>query len=431
MKPFRKTSGLFLPSVVGELKAYAHTITRSGVWEKVADGEKSIQTIFGCRQEIVGSLLDVLEGVNALKECYEKAAAGELSDFVLHQEAAEVSTEDANDPQADEEQEDAGEEAQRNSTLKIQAEFVAEALNAYAKKHFNKHSDQNEARFAEKGALQGAIFACRPRDHVLLEIAEQVSVASVKTAACNLKKTRDKLVTGSLGLAMKLAGQHLGKHMNPSDLMQFAFMALIDAIDRHNGRLKGVFISLSGWRMVHEVQRASKNGAAIPLKKHVIQKLKKMRKQADLFRQTENRAPSDEELAKACGYSVAVIKEVRDVAGGEVSLDAPLRSKKTGEATETTVKDRLADPHAVDPVALIDSYREVSLLCMALKSLKVLDLKVLCARHELFGAEYKTQQQLAAEMGVTVPAIWQREVRARKALIRHLAQLKKGEPPIA
>jgi RNA polymerase primary sigma factor len=139
------------------------------------------------------------------------------------------------------------------------------------------------------------------------------------------------------------------------------------------------------------------------------------------LRDTFEREPTDQELARHLGLDARRIRQYRQAAKAPVSLDAPL-----GENEPNRISDVVADPNAAAPFDRIVRENDAGLVREALARLSERETAILDLRFGLNGAQPKTLEEIGAQFHLSRERIRQIQ---DEALGKMRAQIEERDNP--
>lgn len=239
---------------------------------------------------------------------------------------------------------------------------------------------------------------------------------------------RDRLVLHYAPMVKYVAGRvgtGLPQHVDAADLVQAGIFGLIDAIDR--------FEPERGWKFeTYAMQRV--RGAILDdlraqdwVPRSVRSKARAVQAALGRLESTLHRSPTDAEVAAEADLTLpelhSLYKEMSmtsvialdDLVGGD------------GESGGLSAADVLADEHAIDPVAVLESEEARGLLAEAVAGLPERDRTVV----SLYYFENLTLAEIGTVLGVTESRICQLHTRAVLRLRTRIAEVTGDRVPDA
>lgn len=240
---------------------------------------------------------------------------------------------------------------------------------------------------------------------------------------------RDRLVLHYAPMVKYVAGRvgsGLPQHVDPADLVQAGIFGLIDAIDR--------FEPERGWKFeTYAMQRV--RGAILDdlraqdwVPRSVRSKARAVQAALGRLESTLHRSPTDAEVAAEAGLSPDELQQLyRELSMTSIVALDDLVGRDLGESGGLSAADVLADAHAVDPVALMESEESRGLLAEAVAGLPERDRTVVT----LYYFENLTLAEIGGVLGVTESRICQLHTRAVLRLRTRIAEVTGDRVPDA
>lgn len=210
-------------------------------------------------------------------------------------------------------------------------------------------------------------------------------------------EARDHLVRSNLRFVVAVAKQYQNRGVSLADLINEGNLGLLHAAQKFDGT-KGVrFISYAVWWIRQAILQAiGEQARLIRLPLNRSSALYRLSRRAAALRQELGRDPTATELADGSGMTVEEVEEAQALAGGTVSLDAPL---VPGE--EIRLQDYLADPQAPGADAGVLEHELVESLADTLAAIGPRESRVLRLYYGLDLPEPMTLEEIGALLGIT------------------------------
>jgi RNA polymerase primary sigma factor len=223
----------------------------------------------------------------------------------------------------------------------------------------------------------------------------------------------------NLRLVVHIAKDFQGNGAPLADLVQDGNVALLRAVEKFDDRRGFRFSTYGGWWIVQALQRCTQREAhLVALPGDVIDDQRRLRHHDARMRCALGRPPSDTELACAAELSPARLGRALGSRLRPRSLDAPL-----GAEEQRSLGDVLPDPGAADPAERLDEASRAACVERLLAEAPPRERYVLRARFGLGGAEERTLQDLANELGLSRERIRQIENHALARLEHSATEL--------
>jgi len=262
------------------------------------------------------------------------------------------------------------------------------------------------------GSLESLeIFFREARVHSLLTAAEEIDLA--KRIERGDLEAKSRMINANLRLVVSQARRYQGHGLPLEDLVQEGMLGLIRAVEKFDWR-KGYKFSTYGILWIRQaIQRGLQNsGRTIRVPVHVAQRQVKVRKIETELALKLGREPSDEEIAAVTELPIEQVTEVRELASGITSLDAPVT-----DDGEMSLGDLMQSEEALPDEQVADRWRD-SQIAEVLATLPEMERNVVQLRFGLGGDEPRTVRQTGAELGITTSQAGELERRALTALAR-------------
>jgi RNA polymerase primary sigma factor len=261
---------------------------------------------------------------------------------------------------------------------------------------------------ATTDALQ--LFLNEAARYPLLTAAEEVELA--KLIERGDQAAKDRMINSNLRLVVSIAKKYQGHGLSLLDLIQEGIIGLIRAVEKFDWRRGFKFSTYATWWIRQAVQRGVANKSrTIRLPVHIVEREQKIaRAERDLTVKLE-RAPTEEEVARAAKLPLKQVLEVRKAARAVTSLDRPI-----GEEGASTFGDLIAGESPEVEEELHVSLAEQA-LHKALGQLPEREQEVLKLRYGLNGdVDPQSLEQIGRRLGLTRERVRQLESQALEKL---------------
>jgi RNA polymerase primary sigma factor len=278
----------------------------------------------------------------------------------------------------------------------------------------------NEA-LAERTTDALDLFFADVRRFPLLSAEEEVELA--KRAERGDEQAKERMINSNLRLVVSIARRYPRTDLTLLDLIQEGTLGLIRAVEKFDWRRGFKFSTYATWWVRQAIDRGLQNKSrTIRMPVHVLQRERRVgRAERELAGQLE-RAPTDEEIARASGLSVKQVREVLDAPRTVTSLDKPI-----GEEEESTLGEVMAG-EGPGPEDEVDIDLERRVVREALEMLPAEQREVLRLRFGLNGdSEPYTLDQVVQHLGISRNRVRriESEALARLALLREVQALRR------
>ncbi len=248
--------------------------------------------------------------------------------------------------------------------------------------------------------------------HRILTGEEERSLA--RRAQAGDRRAHDELVLHNIRLVYSIARRYVPGPLPLDDLMQEGTLGLIRAVEKFDPDRGFKLSTYATWWIKQAVQRAIHGkGRVIRLPTHVAEQLDRMRRHETKLEVKLGRKPTDDELSKSTGLTVAQIDDLRQLPPAALSLDAFVHDDGTpADVAEMGVVDRAeeSDDFAVE-LARRDELEK------ALRTLTDRQREVVMLRF----ADGLTFQEIGDQLGLTRERVRQITGEALKRLAHRVA----------
>jgi RNA polymerase primary sigma factor len=262
------------------------------------------------------------------------------------------------------------------------------------------------------------LFLRDVRRHPLLSAADEVALA--KRIEQGDLDAKERMINSNLRLVVSLAKKYQGHELSLLDLIQEGILGLIRASEKFDWRKGYKFSTYATFWIRQAIQRGLANqGRTIRLPVHIGQRERKIaRAERELAVELE-RAPTDEELAKAADVTMKELRETREYTRTVTSLDRPV-----GTEGDTQLGDLLPSD-APEPVEEVEIGLRQEAVHKALENLSEQEQQVIKLRYGINGDEPTPLREAGKLLGLSPERVRRIEHKAleRLACTREVAGL--------
>ncbi|MBP7829907.1 MAG: sigma-70 family RNA polymerase sigma factor [Kiritimatiellae bacterium] len=237
------------------------------------------------------------------------------------------------------------------------------------------------------------------------------------------EEARQLMIRANLRLVVKIAHDYAQYGLPLLDLISEGNIGLMKAVERFNPRKGGKLSTYAAWWIKQSIKRALANQSkTIRLPAHLVDKIARMRRAERAFAQKKGRDPTETELAKAVGVSVATIRMWQTVSLRPASLNAPIGDEDSAEYGDIIGDDRNVSP--VDDLSDRQLKGEIEGL---LDRLSKREREILMYRYGLRGVKEETLEVVGRRFKITRERVRQIQNAAVLRLRQMLEEL--DQPP--
>lgn len=237
------------------------------------------------------------------------------------------------------------------------------------------------------------------------------------------KKARAHMIKANLRLVVKIAQDYSNYGLPLNDLISEGNIGLMKAVERFDPEKGGKLSTYAAWWIKQSIKRALANQSkTIRLPVHMVDKIARMRRIANMLSEELGREPTDAELAEELGIPRKKLAMLKQAAQRPASLDAPVHEGETSDFGEI-----IGDERAIDPALALQSKNMHSQLDGLLDVLDEREQRIIDARFGLGGQKPMTLEEVGVEFGVTRERIRQLQ---NVALAKMRKSLRKREQPL-
>jgi RNA polymerase primary sigma factor len=261
---------------------------------------------------------------------------------------------------------------------------------------FAEIEPEPESERGYTGAVSSiGIYLKEIRKNRLLTAAEEIELA--QKIALGDADARRRMIEANLRLVVKISKRYVNRGMAFIDLIEEGNIGLIKAVERFRADKGCRFSTYATWWIRQSIERALTNQVrTVRLPVHVSDDLERIRRVTEAFTKANDRPPTKEEVANETGFAEHYVQRLLSVRRDIYSFDQCLDADG-----EMTLQDKIEDPNAVDPFALLQEEKIHCILRSKFSLLNEREMRILSMRFGLGDEDALTLDMIGKHFGVT------------------------------
>lgn len=249
-----------------------------------------------------------------------------------------------------------------------------------------------------------------PTHRRLLTAAEEVAL--VTRARQGDPEARRMMMESNIRLVMSIARRYTCKSLTFDDLVQEGILGLLEAIDKFEVSRGNRFSTYATYWIRQAIVRAiEKQDRMIRLPVYGCDAARRIERTQAHLSETLGRTPSPEEVARASGLPVRLVRTVNQFGQDPLSLDVLV-----GDSDETVFSDLVVDSGAPDPEdTALESMGRESLL-QQIEMLPPRERLVIGKRYGLIDGHMHTLKEIAEQLQMSREGVRHVQLRALRKL---------------
>ncbi|MCE2391086.1 MAG: sigma-70 family RNA polymerase sigma factor [Proteobacteria bacterium] len=232
--------------------------------------------------------------------------------------------------------------------------------------------------------------------------------AALEDAWNELHVAKNRFVRHNLKLVIRVAKDYRHMGVSFSDLIQEGNVGLIRAVEKFDPGRGFKFSTYAVWWIRQALVRAIQNDSrTIRIPSHLHDDLRRYRQASGRLVDELGRAPRSGELAEELGITPQRAKQLEQIVGEPVSLEAEIPGTESRKLIDT-----LSDPEAPEVAEELDRSRLSTAVELSLGGLPRRLRDILRWRFGIGGAEPETLEQIGRRLGLSRERVRQLEQQA-------------------
>ena len=243
----------------------------------------------------------------------------------------------------------------------------------------------------------------------LPKLSQNESNVLLKLAQNGDRNAREKFLMANTGLVLSVIQKYYANKNCPDDLFQVGFVGLIKSMDNFDLSYNLQFSTYAVPMIIGEIRRYLRDSSAVRVSRSLRDVAYALIQAKQHIEKTENREPSNEEIACTINMPLRKINDAMDAISEPVSLYDPVYH----DGNETTlVMDQISDLKNSD-----EKWIERISIQQALGNLSKKERDILLMRYY----QGKTQTEISEEIGISQAQVSRLEKNAKSTLLKAMS----------
>lgn len=258
---------------------------------------------------------------------------------------------------------------------------------------FRHNNKAEELSFSEKTPLR--LYLNDIGKYPLLTVKEETDLA--KQVKKGNKKAKEKMIHANLRLVVRIAQDYNHFGLPFLDLISEGNIGLIKAIERFEPKRGGKLSTYAAWWIKQSIKRALANQSkTIRLPVHLVEKIAKLRRIDNEFKDKYKRDATNEELSYLMNLPINKVAHLKVISIRPASLNTTV-----GEEDNTELGELIGDDNIEIPSERLFNLAAISDIKRVLNSLNKRDAQIITMRFGLDDYRCKTLEEVGAALGIT------------------------------